>query len=43
MAYTAARLSALGLIAGGLAVGAGIALNPFFDLRNLTYALYFSS
>jgi hypothetical protein len=36
-----ARLSALGLIVGGLAVGAGIALNPVFDLRELTYALYF--
>ena len=29
---------ALGLIAGGLAVGTGIALNPFCDQRDLTEA-----
>jgi hypothetical protein len=35
------RASALGLIAGGLSVGAGIALNPFFDQRDLTHVLLF--
>jgi hypothetical protein len=38
MEHIVARMSALGLIAGGLAVGTGIALNPFFDQRDMTEA-----